>query len=296
MKKVIVIAGPTAVGKSNLAVELAKGKIAEIISADTRQVYRCLDIGSGKIQKHDMCGIKHHMLDIVNPGEEFSVSDYEQLGIKILKEMENNNILPFIVGGSGYYIESLLYDGTYSKVPKNNLFRKSVELISTENLFLKIQKNDYQRALSIDKYNRQRLIRALEIIERKGEVKKLKKEKRFDYLYIGLKLPQYDLYKKIENRLENRWSYILKEGEILVNNGVSKDWLYNLGLEYRAIAEILSNHPEQDVKARLLNNIKQYTKRQYTWFKKQKNLKWYHPCDIENISLEIKKFCGSTRT
>ena len=166
--KIIVVLGQTASGKSEFAVKLAKKFNppvgGEIISADSRQVYKGLDIGSGKIIKKEMKGVPHHLLDITSPKRTFTVYQYQKLAKKALKDIIKRGKIPIICGGTGLYIDSIIYGIKFPEVPPNPKLRKKLEKRTTEELFKQLQKLDPRRAQNIDKYNRRRLIRALEII------------------------------------------------------------------------------------------------------------------------------------
>ncbi len=162
--KIIVIPGPTASGKSNLAVKLAKKFNGEIISADSRQVYKGLDIGSGKITKKEMRGVPHYLLDVASPKRTFTVSQYQKLAKKALEKILAKNKLPIVCGGTGFYIDALIYNYNLPAIPPQPKLRKQLEQKSTEELFEQLKKIDLKRAENIDKNNRRRIIRALEII------------------------------------------------------------------------------------------------------------------------------------
>ncbi|MEK7612980.1 MAG: tRNA (adenosine(37)-N6)-dimethylallyltransferase MiaA, partial [Patescibacteria group bacterium] len=168
MKKVLVIVGPTASGKSGLAVRLAKKFKGEIISVDSRQVYKGLDIGTGKITKKEMKGVPHYLLDVANPKKQFSVSQYKKFADKIVRYIVLENRLPIIVGGTGFYIDTLAGKFSLPDVPPNKLLRRKLEKFDTEELFKMLKKKDPARAKTIDRHNKVRLIRALEIVNALG--------------------------------------------------------------------------------------------------------------------------------
>ena len=166
LQKIIVVCGPTATGKSDYAVELAKKVRGEIISADSRQVYRGLDIGSGKITKKEMRGIPHYCLDIANPKRVFSVSSYKKFADKAIKDIVNRGKTPIICGGTGFYIDAVICDIAFPAVPPNKTLRKTLEKLSLEELQNKLQKLDPRRFELVDQKNKVRLIRAIEKIGR----------------------------------------------------------------------------------------------------------------------------------
>lgn len=308
--KIIVILGQTASGKSELAVKIAlrlgSGQAkkrfningAEIISADSRQVYKGLDIGSGKITKKEMQGIKHHLLDVANPKRVFTVSQYQKLAKKAIQKILAKNKVPIICGGTGLYIDALIYDYYLPEVAPQLKLRKELEKLSTEKLFEKLQKLDSRRAKNIDKNNRRRLIRALEIvlttgkkvgIFRQAQDKKLS----YDFLKIGIKKSPEELKDLIKKRLSRR----LKQGMIEEVKNLHKkqkiSWqrLDNLGLEYRYVSRYLrgmlskprSRASSLRGRAEMIEMIEkeswQYAKRQMTWFKRDKNIHWISKTD-----------------
>ena len=173
MQKLIVILGPTASGKSDMAVKLAKRFNGEVVSADSRQVYKGLDIGTGKITKKEMQGVKHHLLDVANPKKQFTASDFVDLTSGLIRQIVNRRKVPIICGGTGFYIDALLGDKQIPEVPPNLKLRKELEKKSVEKLFEILKKLDPERAKNIDAKNPRRLIRAIEICKVLGRVPKL---------------------------------------------------------------------------------------------------------------------------
>ena len=167
--EVVVIIGPTASGKSDFAVEYALSHNGEIISADSRQLYRGLDIGTGKITREEMKGIPHHMLDVCDIGEKFSVAEYVRLALPILEDIRARGKTTIICGGTGHYVDALIYKDTFPQIPPNETLRKELEGKTTEELFEELTSCDPDRAKTIDKHNRVRLIRALEIVTSTGK-------------------------------------------------------------------------------------------------------------------------------
>lgn len=282
--KIIVVLGPTASGKSDLAVKLAQKTNGEVISADSRQVYCGMDIGTGKITKREMRGVKHYLLDIASPKSTFSVSRYQKLGKKAIKEILKRDRVPIICGGTGFYIDALVYGYKLPEVPPNPKLRKSLEKKSTDALFSTLKKLDPRRAKNIDKFNKRRLIRALEIIlTTKNPVPALSSsasidgsKNQYDVLFIGIKKPQEKLKKLIAKRLKKRLNQgMIKEVENIHKSGVSWKKLESFGLEYRRVAEYLQNKISYAEMIPLLQkDIEHYAKRQMTWFKNNKKIHW----------------------
>ena len=306
--KIIVVLGQTASGKSEFAVKLAKKFNppvgGEIISADSRQVYKGLDIGSGKIIKKEMKGVPHHLLDITSPKRTFTVYQYQKLAKKALKDIIKRGKIPIICGGTGLYIDSIIYGIKFPEVPPNPKLRKKLEKRTTEELFKQLQKLDPRRAQNIDKYNRRRLIRALEIILITNKpipnaITNDSKISPYNFLKIGIKKSPEELKKLIAKRLKKRIKIgMIKEVKNLRNpptgGGLSWQRLDDLGLEYRYVSRFLRQRAQiyadltltNAEKKKMVEKIKkemvdlilkeswQYAKRQMTWFKKNGQIRW----------------------
>ncbi|MBL7045210.1 MAG: tRNA (adenosine(37)-N6)-dimethylallyltransferase MiaA [Parcubacteria group bacterium] len=294
--KIVVILGQTATGKSDLAVEIAKEFSGEIISADSRQVYKGLDIGSGKITKREMRSMKHYLLDVANPKRQFSVAQYKKLADRAILEINEKNKLPIIVGGTGFYIQAIVDGLVLPEVKPNAKLRKELERKSPEQLFEILKKLDKARAKEIEKNNPRRLIRAIEVAKALGKVPKLKTDSKYDVLQIGLKLEEKKLKDNIHKRLMARMKKgMVKEVEKLhsppAGGGLSWRRLEALGLEYKNLALYLQGKMS---KAELLTKIEteswQFAKRQMRWFKRDNKIKWFKPNEAKKIEKEIKKF------
>jgi len=273
----IVILGPTASGKSDLAVELALRHGAEIVSADSRQVYRGLDIGSGKITKKETKGVPHHLLDVASPRRIFTASDYGRLARKAVDDILRRGKPAIVCGGTGFYIDALLYEDSVAPVPPDPEIRKKLERLSTEALTKKLAELDPDRFASIDRKNRVRLIRALEIVIATGKpVPKLKRRSRYNALKIGLSYPMEKLDERIRIRLDKRLrSGMIDEVKRLHEKGLSWKRLHELGLEYRYVSLYLREKLSyREMRDELLKAIRQYARRQMTWFKKDKMIEW----------------------
>ena len=297
-QKIIVIVGQTATGKSSFAVEVAKKINGEIISADSRQVYCGLDIGSGKIIKKEMCGIPHYLLDVANPKKIFTVSDFAALAISAMTKMQKRNITPIIAGGTGFYIDALLGETNIPEVPPDETLRKKLTTKTAPQLFAMLQKIDPRRAKNIDRNNPVRLIRAIEIVKALGKVPYARSclaEKRFDTLKIGLALPDDILKENIEKRLQQRMEQgMFAEAKRLHEQGVSWKRMEALGLEYRYMALYHRGKiSKEEMTTELAKAIWQYAKRQKTWFKRDQNIIWIDPRkkkDVAGVLREVKGF------
>lgn len=276
LKKIVVILGPTSSGKTDLSIKLAKKFNGEIVSADSRQVYKGMDIGTGKITKKEMKEIPHYLLDVISPSKKFSVAQYQKLALKNIDKIFKKDKIPFLVGGSPFYIYSVLEGWTFPKLNSDWNLRKKLEKKSGEELFKILKRIDLKRSENIDSKNKRRLVRAIEIAKKLGQVPLLKKEIKFNFLIIGLKKPKQEIKKLIEKRLHKR----LKQGMVeevrrLRKQGVSWKRLESFGLEYKWIALYLQKKIDHVGMINLLQkDIEHFAKRQMTWFKKDKNIKW----------------------
>lgn len=289
--KIIVILGQTATGKSDLAVKIAlrlrSGPSAqkyggEIISADSRQVYKGLDIGTGKITKKEMCGIPHHLLDVANPKHKFTVAQYKKLADKKIKEIISRGNVPIICGGTGFYIDAVTKGIIFPEVPPNKKLRKELTSLSAIALFDVLKKLDKNRAKNIKKKNEQnnkvRLIRAIEIAKALGKVPKITKVKpMYKFIKIGLFAPANILKEKISIRLFARIREgMIQEVQNLHKNGLSWKRMEELGLEYRYLALYLQKKITKEEMINKLNSeIYKYAKRQITWFKRDPEIAWF---------------------
>jgi tRNA dimethylallyltransferase len=276
--KLIVILGPTASGKTDLSIKLAKKFNGEIVSADSRQVYSEMNIGTGKITKKEMRGIPHHLLDVASPMKRFSVSLYQKLALAAIKKIQNKNKIPFLVGGTGFYIQSVVDGIIIPEVKPDWNLRKKLEKQTAEELFSELEKLDPRRAENIDKYNKRRLIRAIEIaLKTKKPIPLLeKKMPQFEALIIGVRKNPEELKILIKKRLLKRLrNGMISEVEKLHKQGISWKRLEEFGLEYRYLALYLQNKLSYDeMIGKLQKEIEHYAKRQMTWFKRDNRINW----------------------
>lgn len=277
--KIIVVLGQTATGKSDFAVELAKKVNGEIISADSRQVYKGMDLGTGKITKKEMRGIPHYLLDVASPKKVFSVSDFKKLADKKIEYIIARGKTPIICGGTGFYIDAVVDGIVLPEVPPNKKLRSVLEKKSAEKLLEMLKKIDKNRAKNIDPKNKVRLIRAIEIAKALGKVPKVKSNKKYEVVKIGLTIPDQVLKEKIKTRLLARIKKgMLREIKKLHDGGVSWKRMEMLGLEYRYGALYLQGKiTKQEMIEKLNTEIWHYSKRQKTWFKRDKNTIWIDP-------------------
>lgn len=268
---IYVVCGPTATGKSDYAVELALKINGEIISADSRQIYRGMDLGTGKITTEEMKDVPHHLLDIKNPDEDFSVEEFQKLAFEKIEEILARGKTPIICGGTGFYIQAITENIIFQDIPKNETLRKELEEKSLEELKEILAEIPKEEDSKIDTENKRRIIRAIEIGKFLGKIPAIQKSpKIYDFEFTYLDFPDEILKDRIEKRLEKRLSIgMADEVKKLHEQGVSWERLENFGLEYKYVAEYLqSKISEKEMIDTLKLKIWQYAKRQRTWFKK----------------------------
>jgi len=315
MNKILVILGPTSSGKSDIAIKLAKKFNGEIISADSRQIYRGMDVGTGKtpgkliaVRPHSSLAarsvrykifisrdISHYMLDIVSPRTEYNVAKFKKQAEKIIKDILKRGKLPIICGGTGFWISAIVDNVQFPEVKPNWKLRKKLEKYSTEKLFAMLKKLNPERAETIDPKNKVRLIRAIEICKKIKKVPSLKNTRyqilntRYKTLQIGLKLPKEKLHKNIEKRVKIR----IKQGMVaevkkLRKQGLSWKKIQSFGLAYFWIPLYLQNKiTKQRLVEKIIQAEKNYAKRQMTWFKRDRRIKWLE--NYREIEKEINR-------
>ncbi|MCL4404292.1 tRNA (adenosine(37)-N6)-dimethylallyltransferase MiaA [Patescibacteria group bacterium] len=277
LPKVIIIVGPTASGKSALAVKLAKKFNGEVVSADSRQVYRGLDIGTGKVTPKEMAGIPHHLLDVVSPKRAFTVARYKRLAERAIKDILRRGKLPIICGGTGFYIQAVVDGLVLPEVPPNRALRKLLKKKGATELSALLKKLDPARWRSIDRKNPVRLIRAIEIAEAIGRVPKLKTVRpAYDALFIGVYPGGTALKLNIKKRLDERLRHgMIAEARKLRIQGLSLRRMEEMGLEYRHLGRLLRKKVTRTrMEDELYRDIVKYAKRQMTWFKRDKRIRW----------------------
>jgi len=275
--KIIVIVGTNTSGKSTLAVFLARKFGGEVISADSRQVYKGFNLSAGKINKMEMRSIRHHLLDVASPKRTFTVAQYQKLARQAVLKIWRGHKLPIICGGNGFYIQAVLDGIVLPEVKPNFKLRTILQKKSASALFQILKTKDPVRAKTIDSKNPRRLIRALEIIAAVGKVPKPKTNPlAAQVLMLGIKKDKSVLRKLIEQRLIKRLRLgMLREIKSLHAHGLSWRRLESFGLEYRYCALLLQKRiSKEQFKNELVRAISKYAKRQITWFKKDKRIHW----------------------
>ena len=292
--KLIVILGPTASGKSSLAIKLARKFKGEIISADSRQVYKGMDIGTGKVTAAEQKLVPHYLLDVASPKKQFSVADFQLMAKNATAQILHNGKIPFLVGGTAFYIYSLVDGWDLPQAKPNPKLRKRLEKKSVAELFLILKNLDPKRALSIDKNNPTRLIRAIEINVQTGrpvpDFSKNTLDKSQNILFLGIKKAPEKLCALIDKRVDDRLKLgMITEVKRLRKSGLSFKRLESFGLEYKFIAQFLQNKLEySDMVEKLKTAIWQFSKRQMTWFKKDSRIHWIQ--NNKQAELLIRKF------
>ena len=271
--KLVAIVGTTASGKSSLGIDLAKHYNGEIISADSRQVYRHLDLGTGKVTKEEMAEVKHHLIDILDLNQPFSVAHFQKLAYEAIDDVLKRGHLPFLVGGTGLYARAVVEGYNLSDVPPDIEKRKMLEGLDRDELSLRLEK--LGEKVSDDEPTR-RLIRRLEKLE-KGVKSENLSHPRYDVLQLGLTFDREELYSRIGIRLDQR----IKEGMIdevreVVKLGATPEFLEGLGLEYRLTYRYITGKYKnfEEYREDLFKQIRHCAKRQMTWFRKEKNIVW----------------------
>ena len=261
-----------------MSVKLAKKFGGEIVSADSRQVYKGLDIGSGKITKKEMHRVPHHLLDVANPKRKFTVSHFQKMGRGAIKKIHAKGKIPFLVGGTGFYIQSIVDDIVIPEVKPNRELREKLSRKNAQELFAMLLKLDPDRAKTIDAKNPRRLIRAIEIIKatRKPVPKTFPHSAEYrNVLQIGIKRSPEELQGLIQKRLQKRIKGIITEVKKLHKHGLSWKRFEELGLEYRFVAQYVQNKiTYQDMVDKIQKESEHYAKRQMTWFKRDKKIHW----------------------
>ncbi|MBV7505675.1 tRNA (adenosine(37)-N6)-dimethylallyltransferase MiaA [Bacillus sp. sid0103] len=298
-QKLLVIIGPTAVGKTMLSIEMAKRYNGEIISGDSMQIYRGMDIGTAKVKKDEMEEIPHHLIDIKEPYENFSVAEFQHLVRAKIDEIAQKGKLPIIVGGTGLYIQSVIYDYQFSDVPGDESYRhmleERVKKIGNEALYKELLEVDPESASQIHPNNVRRVIRALEIFHLTGKtMQEFQTTQKPDLLYntaiVGLTMEREKLYERINDRVD----VMMKEGLIEEVNGLYQQGLRDCqsiqAIGYKEIFAYFDGKVTLDEAiVNLKQNSRRYAKRQLTWFRNKMEVAWFDMTDVTNISKKIKE-------
>lgn len=299
--KLIVLVGPTAVGKTELSIEIAKAFNGEIVSGDSMQIYRGMDIGTAKINKEEMDGVPHHLIDIKDPDEPFSVAEFQQLVRIKIKEIITRGHQPIIVGGTGLYIQAVLYDYQFSDEPKNEKIRiqleDRVQKGETMQLYEQLQKIDPKTASNIHPNNSRRVIRALEVYYTTGKtMSEIQSTQKSSMLYqtalIGLTMDREKLYERINKRVDLMMKQgLLEEVKSLYNSGLDREAQSIKAIGYNELFGYLDGHYSlQEAVELLKKNSRNFAKRQLTWFRNKMDVSWFDMTDVgEELKMEKTK-------
>lgn len=295
MKDFIIITGPTGIGKTKISIDAAKHFNGEIISADSMQIYKNLDIGTAKVTEVEMSGIPHHLIDIVEPGEEFTVKDYRVLAKEKIKAIQNKGKLPIIVGGTGLYINSLIKPFHFGNTPPIPEFREEMNKLvaekGLESVFSLLKKENPEVASKVDPKNKNRVIRALEISRYKVDAPPAEVPE-YKYLFIGLNTDRDVLYDRINKRVDIMVEDgLFEEVKNLCSMGVAQGIRATKAIGYVEILDYLESLiTYEEAIDKIKQHSRNYAKRQLTWFKRE-NIKWFDISD-ENCENEILKYIG----
>lgn len=285
-RPLIIITGPTAVGKTALSVRLAKEINGEIISADSMQVYRYMDIGSAKVTPEEMEGVPHHLIDVLDPKEEFNVVTFQKMAKQAMNEIYDRGHIPVIAGGTGFYIQALLYDIDFTETQEDPAYRKQLEEKAkregAEALHACLRQVDPESAEAIHAHNIKRVIRALEFYEQTGQKisehneKERQKQSPYSFLYYVLNTERKELYERIDCRVDQMLKQgLLDEVKKLKEMGCTRDLISMQGLGYKEILAYLEGECSLEEAVSILKrDTRHFAKRQLTWFKREREVRW----------------------
>ena len=297
MKKtpIIILTGPTAVGKTDLSINLAKKINAEIISADSMQIYEYMDIGSAKVDFDEMDGIKHYLIDEVKPDYPFSVSEFQQRANKYIKQITDKGKKVIVTGGTGLYLNSLIYNMDFAKNDANNILRnqlaKELEKYGIDYMHNKLRELDEESANRIHKNNTKRVIRAIEVALSGNKMNDFSSDLKFNENYepiiIILNRDRQHLYERINKRVDIMFEKgLVDEVKNLLNLGYTKDMVSMQGIGYKEIIKYLDKeYTFDEAKEIIKRDSRRYAKRQLTWFRRYENAKWYDLDKYDDLNL-----------
>ena len=299
MENLVIITGPTGIGKTELSLELAKKYKGEIISSDSMQIYKKLNIGTAKIDLNNT-SIPHHMIDIIEPSDNFTVADFKNSAKKIISDINNRGGLPFLVGGTGLYINSLVYNLDFTETEPDYEYRDELREIleeeGSEFLYEKLQDQDRDMAEKIHKNNGQRIIRALEILKsgnKKGDNFR-EENKDYNLIYIGLNMDRAKLYEKINQRVDKMIDLgLVDEVKNLLDEGLDKNSQSLKAIGYKEVISYLDSEIDFAEMVDLIKkNSRHYAKRQLTWFRRDDRIKWFDR-ELDTILPDIENYIDS---
>ncbi|HYK84560.1 MAG TPA: tRNA (adenosine(37)-N6)-dimethylallyltransferase MiaA [Ktedonobacteraceae bacterium] len=298
MNPLVVVLGPTASGKSGLGIALAQRFDGEIVSADSRQVYRGLDIGTAKVTAEEQALVPHHLLDVADVDDVYTVSQFQQQAIAAIEAIRERGHVPFLVGGSPHYIQAVVDNLDIPAIPPQPALRAELEARPLADLLAQLEELDPQSAAVIDRKNPRRVIRALEVCLISGQPFSSQRKVAaplYRSLLLGIQWPRDVLYRRIDARVDERMRQgMVQEVRDLLAQGVSFERLEALGLEYRFISRLLRGEftSEGEMVQRLKYAIHDFTRRQLTWFRKDSRILWVDGNDIERAVAVVREFLG----
>lgn len=305
-KPMIVLTGPTAVGKTELSISLAKKINGSIISADSMQVYKYMDIGSAKITKEEMCGVKHYLVDELMPEEEFNIYRFKEMALKAIEEIYAEGKIPIIVGGTGFYIQGLLYDIDFSETAADEAYRKEMEDYARENganaLHELLREVDPESCDAIHENNVKRVIRALEYYHQTGQKisdhnkKEREKQSPYNFAYFVLNDIRENLYARIDKRVDLMVEKgLVDEVKRLKDMGYTPDMVSMQGLGYKEILWYLDNRCTlNEAVETIKQETRHFAKRQLTWFRREKEVVWIDKDKFDYDNNRILDFISNT--
>ena len=298
----IILTGPTAVGKTDLSIKLAGAIDGEIISADSMQVYRHMDIGSATVTREEMGGIPHYLIDVLEPDQDFNVVSFQSMAKEALNEIYSHGHIPIIAGGTGFYIQALLYDIDFTENDGDSSIRRELEALAVSEapliLHSMLQKADPKAAADIHPNNIKRVIRAIEYFRQTGERISLHnerahaKESPYNFLYYVVTTERDQLYRRIENRVDRMLEQgLVEEVQRLKAMGCHRGQTSMQGLGYKEILDYLNGECSLDEAVyRLKRDTRHFAKRQLTWFKRERDVRWIHLPDFQgDLSLALER-------
>lgn len=295
--KVLIIVGPTAVGKTEYAINIATHFQGEIISADSMQVYKYMDIGSAKPSPAQLSKVKHHLVDSVDPLSPWTVADYQHHAKLIIKDIQERGLLPVISGGTGLYINSLLFDMNFSAMPQQSCIRRQLEaeakLKGSQVLHEKLRSLDPKTASRIHPNNAKKIIRAIEVLKVSGKSipdfsESYRKTTDYDWILIGLIRDRAVLYERINQRVKALIDAgLIEEVRKLQEMGLSEEDTSMKGIGYKEVLSFLNGEYNLDEAIRLIQrNTRRYAKRQITWFKRYQDIRWFNLTELKDNALK----------
>lgn len=297
-QKVLAIVGPTGIGKTSLSVQLAKQFNGEIISCDSMQVYRKMDVGTAKVTPEEMEGIPHYLIDVQDIDEDYNVKIFQEKCRASIDTIVKKGKFPILCGGTGLYLKAALYDYTFDEEEEDSEYTSYLQSLSNEELYEMLKKEDEKALEKIHPNNRQRLIRALQIAHT-GQTKSAREESQkheplYDVYFLGLDMDRSLLHERINKRVDIMFENgLVKEVEALFSN--PETWNYNsfMGIGYKEFkAYFLKEKTIEEVKTQIQTNSRRYAKKQYTWFKNQMDVHWFERND-PTISQQVQDWLGS---